>query len=110
MAQQAWPQLDRLQGRARQAAAAGRPLVEQFVADTGCSWTPSDGCPFGFIKLPEGLTGTQLFEATAEDGVQATPGANFDGYDDHIRLAYMAPHDVLQVGLQKLAAAIARLR
>ncbi len=110
VAQQAWPQLDRLQGRARQAAAAGQPLIEQFVERIGGSWTPSVGCPFGFIKLPDGLTGTALFEATAEDGVQATPGLHFDGYDDHIRVAYMAPHDVLQVSLDKLATAIERLR
>jgi aspartate/methionine/tyrosine aminotransferase len=110
VAQQAWPQLDRLQGRARQAAAAGLPLVEQFVVEIGGSWTPPDGCPFGFVKLPDGVTGTALFEATAEDGVQATPGINFDGYDDHIRLAFMAPHAVLEVALQKLAGAISRLR
>jgi len=110
VAQRAWPQLDRLQGRARQAAAAGQPLVQQFVDDAECRWTPPDGCPYGFIKLPGGLTGTQLWKATAEDGVQATPGRHFDGYDDHVRLAYMAPHDVLQTGLEKLAGAIKRLR
>lgn len=110
VAQQAWPQLDRLQGRAKQAAATGRALVAQFVAESGCSWTPPDGCPYGFLKLPAGVTGTALFDATAGDGVAATPGANFDGYDDHIRIAYMASHDVLQVALQKLAAAIARLK
>lgn len=110
VAQEAWPHLDVLQRRARALFAEGRPVVERFVAAHGCAWAGSDGCPFAWIRLPGGVTGTALFDACAAAGAMATPGVNFDGHDDHIRLGWTKGLAVLEPALRAIGAALERLR
>ena len=110
VAQQAWPHLDALQARAQDWSAAGRALLEPWLAAHGCSWVPSAGCPFGWVKLPDGVTGTALFDATAEAGAMATPGVNFDGMDEHVRIGWTIPPDQFALALDAIGAAIDRLR
>ena len=98
--------LDRLQARARQAAARGQPRVEAWLDRHGCRWVAPDGCPFGFVRLPDGVTGEALHAATAESGACAVPGSQFDGLDDHVRLSFHAPSDVLDPALAALGTAI----
>jgi hypothetical protein len=110
VAQQAWPHLDALQARAREWSAAGRALLEPWLAAHGCSWVPSAGCPLGWVKLPDGVTGTALFDATAESGAMVTPGAHFDGMDDHVRIGWTIPPHQVGPALDAIGAAIDRLR
>jgi aspartate/methionine/tyrosine aminotransferase len=111
VAQQAWPHLDALQARARACGAAGRPVVERFVAAHGCRWVPGDGVPIAWIGLPRGVTGTALFEASGGAGVAVTPGANFDGQDDHIRIGWtLGGAPGLEAAFGALGPVIDRLR
>lgn len=60
-----------------------------------------------WVRLPAGCSATALAERAGRAGVDVLPGPTFscrDGLDDHLRIAYAAPLDVLADGLQRLVA------
>jgi DNA-binding transcriptional MocR family regulator len=71
------------------------------------TWQPPDGGLSLWLRLPAG-TATGFAEVAARLGVAVVPGALLSPQrkaDDHIRLVYARPPDILDEGIRRLAAA-----
>ena len=94
--------------RATYAAAAAR-VAERLDA----RFFPAQGGSFVFVDLREhGPDAMPILEAAADVGVTLAPGAIFGGgFEGFARLCYTAvPADVLDEGLDRLSAVLARAR
>lgn len=62
------------------------------------------GSFYMFPRLPEGFDGDRFLEAAIERRLLVVPGKAFSARDTHFRLSFAAEDDVLDRGLQALAA------
>jgi 2-aminoadipate transaminase len=76
----------------------------------GCEWTRPAGGFFTWLKLPEGVSSTEMFEAAGEAGVAYIPGQIFypDGRgESFIRLAFSyAEPEAMARGIAALAGVV----
>ncbi len=103
----AFERLDSLLERARAVLAPGAELFRDFVESRPeLEWIPPRGGAVGFPRLV-GVddAGPFVEHASRRHGVGVTPGALF-GEPAHFRVAVAGPYDVLERGLDALAAAL----
>lgn len=102
---------DERRARGLALAAAGREVMDAWVAETPLvSWTPPAAGLSGLLRV-EGLTDSDDFAARlrAELDVQVVPGAAF-GAEGTIRVSFGLPPDALRAALDVLALGIPPLR
>lgn len=79
----------------------------------GVHWSKPDGGFFVWITLPDSIDGQELFRVAAEHGAVGFPGKWFDPTGDvghTIRLSFSTvPEDRIELGIQRLGAAIRSL-
>lgn len=98
--------LDSLRGRALDIQAGARPVIDAWVdATPGVSWIPPAGGICGFLRLPDGLTGTALLPRAHSQGTRVVPGAFF-GDDAFVRIGFGRDPAQLADGLARLARAL----
>lgn len=102
---------DALLERGRAAAAAGRAVIDAWIATTPhVSWVPPDAGISGLVRV-EGLTDSMRFadRLREELDVEVVPGALY-GVEGHVRLSFGTPVRQLQASLDVLALGIPPLR
>ena len=107
LAAQALEHADALLDRGRAAAAAGRPVIDAWIASTPrVSWVPPDAGITGLVRI-EGLTDSCAFgeKLREELGLQIVPGAFF-GAEGHVRLSFGLPPKTVAAALDVLALGI----
>ena len=97
----AWRVRESLVARARRIAGDGWDVVRPWLDEGPLEGAPPAGGLVCFPRLPEGWTGTQLFEAARARDVLVTPGSFF-GDDRHIRLGFGLPPKELRAALTLL--------
>jgi len=77
----------------------------------GITWTEPEGGFFTWLRLPDGVDGTEVARRAAAEGVAIVPGAPFfpsEGGIRNIRLAYsIVPDASIDEGIKRLASVIA---
>lgn len=58
------------------------------------------GAFYAFVRVPEGMTGTEFCERAIERSVLVIPGGTFSSRDTHFRLSFAAPEERLSRGLE----------
>ena len=107
LAAQALERADALLARGRAAAAAGRPVIDAWIASTPrVSWVAPDAGITGLVRI-EGLTDSLAFaERVREElDLQIVPGAFF-GAEGHVRLSFGLPPRTVAAALDVLALGI----
>jgi aspartate aminotransferase/aminotransferase len=69
-----------------------------------------EGAFYCFIKLPDGITGTEFSEKCLEKGVLVVPGAAFSEKDDHFRLCFTVDEEKLKKGLDIIVEIVKELK
>jgi 2-aminoadipate transaminase len=76
----------------------------------GITWTKPEGGFFTWLRLPDGVDGTEVARSAAAEGVAIVPGAPFfpsEGGIRNIRLAYsIVPDASIDEGIKRLASVI----
>ncbi|NOZ86358.1 MAG: pyridoxal phosphate-dependent aminotransferase [Deltaproteobacteria bacterium] len=92
-----------LQQRARETAAKGIPLADEWVKRTrSVSWVRPEASGFGCIKLPAGVNDIELVKRLyEEDHVAAIPGSLF-GASGTLRISWLQAGEQLEKGLAVL--------
>ncbi len=94
----------------------GRDLVQQFIeGQNRIHWMPPDGAFYGFLHI-DGLTDSLAFaqQLVRRARVGVAPGSAFGGPGDQtnesfIRICFAQDPARLEIGLQRLAAAVANI-
>ena len=78
----------------------------------GLTWTRPEGGFFVWVKLPEGMSATELFADAVAEKVVYVPGANYfanGGGENTMRLNFSAcSEEKINVGMQRLAKVVRR--
>jgi len=111
LAVQAIGRIGRLADRCRQFYTVGRPVISAWLAARGDVTAYEDhGALFTWLKLPDGVSSDRLaYLLRAEYDTNVVPGSFF-GCDDHIRVSLALPGPELGEGLNRIGAALDRLR
>jgi hypothetical protein len=107
VARVAAPQMDKLAARGRAIAAAGRAVLDEWLASHPevREVRPAGGL-VSFPRLPEGADDTALVERLLKDfDTVAVPGRHFQG-PGHLRIGVGAPAEELREGLRRLGRAL----
>jgi aspartate/methionine/tyrosine aminotransferase len=105
LAAQALLHADELLARGRAFAAAGRPVMDAWIASTPhVSWTPPDAGLSGLVRV-EGVTDSMRFAARLREELDA-----FVGAEGTIRVSFGLEPKLLQAALDVLAMGIPALR
>ena len=107
LAAQALDRADALLERGRAAAAAGRPVIDAWMASTPrVSWVAPDAGITGLVRI-DGLTDSMAFAARLREelDLQVVPGAFF-GAEGHVRLSFGLPPKTVAAALDVLALGI----
>lgn len=110
LAAQALEHADALLARGRAAAAAGRPVIDAWMASTPrVSWVPPDAGVSGLVRI-DGLTDSMAFAGRLREelDLQVVPGAFF-GAEGHVRLSFGLPPKTVAAALDVLALGIGPL-
>lgn len=99
---------ERLWTRTRKIIRGNFPRVEDFVADTGSSWTPSQAGAIAFVRYPSPVPSETVAERARAREVLLVPGAHFHR-EGHLRLGFGMEREVLEEGLQRLATLLGEL-
>ncbi len=87
-----------------------KALDEHMPSDEGISWTRPQGGLFVWMRFPEGIDTTEMFDLAIEHKVAYVPGAaSFvdGGGQNTLRLAYsLVTPDKIDEGVRRLAAVI----
>jgi len=98
---------DALLERGRACVAAGRPIIDAWIASTPrVSWTPPDAGSIGLVRI-DGLTDSMRFAARLREELdcQVIPGALF-GAEGQVRVGFATPPKELAASLDVLALGI----
>jgi aspartate/methionine/tyrosine aminotransferase len=110
LAAQALERADDLLARGRAAAAAGRPVIDAWIASTPrVSWVAPDAGITGLVRI-EGLTDSKEFGARLREelDLQIVPGSFF-GAEGHVRVSFGLPPRAVAAALDVLALGIGPL-
>jgi aspartate/methionine/tyrosine aminotransferase len=110
-AAQALARADALLERGRAFAAAGRPVMDEWMASTpNVSWVPPAAGITGLVRV-DGVTDSMRFAARLREelDVQVVPGAFF-GAEGHVRVSFGLPPKDLAAALCVLGMGIPALR
>ena len=92
----------------RRCAALMKALEAHMPADV--SWTRPRGGFFSWVRLPEGLDGTDVARGAVDEGVAIVPGAPFfpgAGGERNVRLSFSRVADeLIDEGIKRLASVI----
>ncbi|MBX0327263.1 PLP-dependent aminotransferase family protein [Oscillochloris sp. ZM17-4] len=79
---------------------------------SGCTWNPSLGGFFVWVRLPAGMDGAAILPAAEAAGVSYLPGARFfaeGGGQNYLRLCFsLLPHDQIAEGVGRLGEVLRR--
>ncbi|MHC4062900.1 MAG: pyridoxal phosphate-dependent aminotransferase [Planctomycetota bacterium] len=103
-------QFDRLERRCQEVHRAGYPVFASWLGGrTDLTGYGNDGAPFGWLRLPAGVRADELATLLAtEYDTNIVPGTFF-GCEDHVRIGFGLPADILSEGLSRVGAALDRL-
>lgn len=111
IALRALTRLERLGRRCQESYQAGYPVFASWLAGRGdLAGYGNDGALFGWLRLPAGLRAKELAALLASEYETNIVPGTFFGCDDHVRIGFGLPVDVLSEGLSRVAAALDRLR
>jgi len=106
LAVHAFSRIPSLATRARALLSGKRERVARWVAAQGLEWSaPGEGL-FGFVSVPGAGDLTPLIESSAREREVLVAAGSFFGMPDGFRLAWSAPADRLDEGLERLSASL----
>jgi aspartate/methionine/tyrosine aminotransferase len=105
-AQQLLPRLGAMRAKIRKLYDNRNAMVDRFVRENSLFWVRPRYCPFGFIRLPEGMEGGALASRLLEDrGLAVAPG-HFFYSPGWLRLGWTEPEETVARGLEILAGGL----
>ncbi len=108
LAEKLLPRLSQLRSSIQGKYIEGAEMVDRFVKKHSLWWRKPEHCPFGFIKLPDGVDDRALFnELKEKHKVIVACGSSFRS-PGWIRINWILPREALEKGLAAIAAALAR--